>query len=359
MKKNFIRRVGLTVGALLLGVAVWQGVMVYEQRTTVSTDLGVVNYENYDQATFAGGCFWCTESDFEKTEGVVEAISGYIGGDVENPTYREVSAGVTGHREAVTVYFDSNKVSYDQLLNVFWRHINPTDDGGQFGDRGFQYTTAIYYHDDQQKSLAESSKMALDSAGRLGAPIVTVIEPFEMFYPAEDYHQDYHTKNPIRYEYYRNGSGRNDYIESTWGTELYEAQHPKEALKSLLTPLQYEVTQLDGTEPPFDNEYWDNYEEGIYVDVVSGEPLFSSEDQYDSGTGWPSFVAPISEDSVVLEKDNRLFFSRTEVRSALADSHLGHVFDDGPEDRGGKRYCINSAALRFIPVDELEAEGLK
>jgi len=324
-------------------------------------------------ATFAGGCFWCMEKPFEALNGVSEVISGYIGGHVKNPVYEQVSAGTTGHVEAVQVTYDASIITYDELLDVYWRQIDPTDAGGSFQDRGEQYRSVIFYHDDQQKALALTSKNKLDKSGRYSAPIATEILASTQFYPAEAYHQDYNQKNPLRYMLYRYSSGRDQYLKKVWGgefemtTEIKNAKMEsntdtkfikptKEVLKKQLTPLQYKVTQEEGTERPFNNEYWDNKRDGIYVDIVSGEPLFSSTDKYKSGTGWPSFTRPITGNVVIEKKDRRLLFARTEIRSRVADSHLGHVFDDGPAPTG-KRYCMNSAALRFIPVEKLQSEG--
>ena len=319
-------------------------------------------------ATFAGGCFWCMEGPFEKLEGVLHVTSGYAGGTTEDPTYREVSAGATDYVEAVQVVFDPRKVTYEALLEVFWRQIDPTDGGGQFADRGRQYTTAIFTHSAEQARLAEASKRRLAESGRFAEPIVTPIRPTTKFYAAETYHQDYYRTNPEHYQRYRRGSGREEFLQKTWGPEAAPPKagatpttgafvRPTEAeLKGRLTPLQFEVTQRDGTERPFDNAYWNEKRPGIYVDVVSGEPLFSSTDKFDSGTGWPSFTRPLEAAHVVKHQDRKLGMLRTEVRSKLADSHLGHVFDDGPEPTG-LRYCINSAALRFIPAGELEAAG--
>ncbi len=305
----------------------------------------------------------------------------------------------TGHIEAIQITYDDSIISYNELLDIFWKQIDPTDIGGQFNDRGHKYKTAIFYHDENQREIAEKSKKDLENSNKFDKKIVTEIIPATTFYEAEDYHQDYYKKNPIHYNMYYKGSGRKDFIKNTWGD-----RYSKEELKNRLTPLQYEVTQNDKTEPAFNNEYYNNKEEGIYVDIVSGEVLFSSKDKFDSGCGWPSFSKPIDKSSIKDEYYNNkeegiyvdivsgevLFSSkdkfdsgcgwpsfskpidkssikeefdfshgmiRVEVRSKEADSHLGHVFDDGPVELGGIRYCINSASLKFIPKEKMIEEG--
>ena len=319
------------------------------------------------EAILAGGCFWCMESAFDDVPGVIEAISGYTGGEEPNPTYASVSAGGTGHFESVQVRYDPSKISYEQILDIFWRHVDPTDPGGQFADRGAQYRTAIFVGDDGQRRIAEASKRALERSGWFDAPIATMILPAGRFYPAEAYHQDYHRKHPQEFRAYEWASGRGPFLERFWkdkppirataAATPADAVEPTDAgLRARLTPLQYDVTQRGGTEPPFDNAYWDNHEPGLYVDVVTGEALFSSNDKFDSGTGWPSFTRPIDATHVVERTDGAFGMARTEVLSGRGGSHLGHVFPDGPAPTG-TRYCINSAALRFIPLDRLEKEG--
>ena len=330
-------------------------------------------------ALIAGGCFWCVEADMKKLSGVISAVSGYAGGESEQPTYENYAAG--GHREVVEVKYDSEQVSFRELIIYALKHMDPTDDAGSFADRGPGYTPALFYSNDAERAIIEEVIADVGARGVFEQLLAVAVLPRPEFWPAEEYHQNYAKEHPVHYGLYRTGSGRERFINKHWGddvgpnllqsdrtastdgdgrgdgtTAVYQNPTSTE-LKERLTSLQYKVTQEDGTEPAFQNEYHDNKESGIYVDVVSGEPLFLSRHKYDSGTGWPSFTQPITPEAVTEHIDRKLWTERIEVRSAQANSHLGHVFPDGPAEAGGKRYCMNSAALRFIPKAQMETEG--
>ncbi len=327
-------------------------------------------------ALFGNGCFWCVESDLEKVAGVKVVVSGYAGGTTPNPTYKNYAEG--GHREVVEVTYDPTVISYEQLVEHILKHGDPTDAAGSFGDRGVEYAPALYYVTDDEKEAAERVIKAVDAAAVLLKKITIAVLPSVPFWPAEEYHQDYAKKNPIRYTYYRVASGRSAFIEKYWGERSTTFEfattienkmsttnapwetyvRPSDAtLRERLTPLAYKVIVESGTERAGTSPYDKLAEPGIYVDVLSGEPLFLSRDKYDSGTGWPSFVKPVTDTAVTLHEDRGLFQVRTEVRSRIADAHLGHVFTDGPKDRGGLRYCMNGVALRFVPKERMQEEG--
>lgn len=312
------------------------------------TDSNIIDIK-YETAYFAWGCFWCIESIMDAHEWVIEAISWYAWWTEQNPTYELISTWNTQYRESVKVIFDPNIITYTELVEIFFRQIDPIDDWWQFADRWFQYTTAIYTIDENQKDIAEIVIKNLNNSWKFDKVVATKIEDFTTFWEAEEYHQDYAQKQSTRYKLYKKWSWREDYIKDNW-------ENDKSSLKEKLTDLQFQVTQNNWTERPFDNEYWDNKQDWIYVDIVDWTPLFSSLDKYDSWSGWPAFTRPIDEAIVDEKEDNSLFSSRTEIRSKNADSHLWHVFTDWPSDKWWLRYCINSAALRFVPLNKLKEE---
>ena len=333
----------------------------------------------HETITLAGGCFWCTEAYFQDEEGITDAVSGYAGGDEASASYLSVAKGTTKHREAVRITYDPDIISTEEVLDIYWSHIDPTNTEGQFADKGFQYTTAIFYHTKEQEIAALDSKERLEASGVFNKPIATAILPLATFFEAEEYHQDYYKKAAGHYERYKKASGRAGFVEEAWAKDAavqfleseqtntmdkkdtpkkdsynYTDEEIAELLKDL-DPLAYHVVAENGTESPFNNAYWDNKADGIYVDIVTGKPLFSSTHKYDSGTGWPSFWRTIDDDSVTMHEDNSLSTTRTEIRSDAG--HVGHVFDDGPKEEGGRRFCTNSASLRFVPKEEMTKEG--
>ncbi len=301
----------------------------------------------------AGGCFWGMEKYIKLIRGVQSTQVGYANGKTANPTYEEVCHHNTGHAETVKVVYDEKVLPLSFLLNLYFDAIDPTSVNRQGGDRGVQYRTGIYYTDPTDLTAIKGSIDALQK--RYDKPIAIEVLPLENFGTAEEYHQDYLDKNPGGYCHI--GHRLFEKAAHAVVNQADYAPKPKQALNQTLTELQYAVTQHNATEPPFKNEFWDDRRKGIYVDITSGEPLFSSGDKFDSGCGWPSFSKPI-DPAVVREKADLSFGRvRTEVRSRVGDAHLGHVFDDGPKEAGGLRYCINSASLKFIPKDEMEREG--
>lgn len=295
----------------------------------------------------AGGCFWGVEKYVSLIPGVIDTETGYANGKTESPSYEQVCYDNTGHAETVKVIYDADMLPLRELLTRFFKVIDPVSVNRQGNDRGIQYRTGIYYI---QESDGKEIRAALDDLqASCDRPVAVEMSPLQNYYPAEDYHQQYLDKNPGGY----------CHIPAAAFGEAKKPlkQESREELKQRLTDMQYRVTQENATEPPFHNEYYDEFRAGIYVDVVSGEPLFTSADKFESGCGWPSFSRPVDRTAVREAADTSHGMYRIEVRSSGSDSHLGHVFDDGPADKGGFRYCINSAALRFIPKEQMKAEG--
>lgn len=324
-------------------------------RLTIDTD-------NLSEIWLAAGCFWGVEEYLSRLDGVYDAVSGYANGDTENPTYEDVSYGGSGHTETVYVQYDAKVIDLPTLLTYYFRTLNPTQLNRQGNDVGVQYRSGIYYN--SQEELDIINKVVENEQLKYKKSIVVEVLPLDAFYEAEEYHQDYLQKNPNGYCHV-DFNTLDDPIEEIPGLEYNDEllidpdnyNIPSEAeIKEMLTDTQYRVTQLGDTEFAFQNEYHDKHDPGIYVDIVTGEPLFASADKYDSGCGWPSFTRPIVEDVITSIEDTSYNMVRVEVRSRVGDIHLGHVFEDGPVDRGGLRYCINSASIRFIHRDDMANE---
>ncbi len=308
------------------------------------------NKDQFKDIYLAGGCFWGIEAYMEKIIGVYDVTSGYANGNTENPTYEEVSHKNTGHAETVHVIYDSSKVDLSTLLLYYFKVVDPTSINKQGNDVGTQYRSGIYYTDEADLSIINT--IIAEEQKKFKKPIVVEVAPLDQFFLAEDNHQDYLAKNPNGYCHIDLSIADKSLIDP--------ANYPKPddaTLKKTLTDVQYKVTQLGDTEHAYSNEYWDYFEPGLYVDVVTGEPLFSSKDKFDSGCGWPSFSKPIIAEVVTYIEDDSYNMVRTEVRSRSGDTHLGHVFDDGPKELGGLRFCINSASIKFIPYDDMDALG--
>lgn len=349
---------GIILGLIMLALVYAAISSAFEEKRILEArGLPEINLSALRDVYFAGGCFWGVEEYFARIPGVYEVTSGYANGHTENPTYREVCSGLTGHAETVHLRYDPTIVSLKTLTAQFFKIINPLSVNRQGNDVGSQYRTGVYYTDEVDKDIIAAVMAGVQK--NYDKPLAVELLPLQNYYLAEEEHQDYLRKNPGGYCHINFDSLKDVELEER-SMDIDAKNYPKpaaERLKELLSPMAYKVTQEAATERAFSGEYWDHKEPGIYVDVVTGEPLFSSADKFDSGCGWPSFTQPIAPEVVTEHTDDSHGMLRTEVKSRSGDSHLGHVFDDGPRDRGGLRYCINSAAIRFIPYEKMTEEG--
>lgn len=320
-------------------------------KNTMETNKKIMgNSQNVKEIYLAGGCFWGVEAYMKKIYGVINAVSGYANGNSENPKYEDVVYRNTGHAETVQVTYDANKINLSTLLKYYFKIIDPTTLNQQGNDRGSQYRTGIYFSNEEDKKIIEEELKELQK--KYTQKIVVECEKLKNFFVAEDYHQDYLKKNPNGYCHIDLSKANEIIVDKNRYPKLTE-----EELRKKLTTEQYNITQNANTEMSFSNEYWNFFKDGIYVDVTTGEPLFSSKDKYNSMCGWPSFTKPITPDVVTYNEDKSFNMVRTEVKSRSGEAHLGHVFEDGPKDKGGLRFCINSASINFIPLSEMETTG--
>lgn len=318
----------------------------------LASQIATAQMKKQSEIYLAGGCFWGTEHFLKQIKGVKQTEAGYANGNVAHPTYEKICRGDTGFAETVKVVYDPTEVSLGLLLDLYFKTIDPTSINRQGNDRGAQYRTGIYYTDKNDLPVIERAVHTL--APNYARPIAIEVKPLENFYKAENYHQNYLEKHPGGYCHI--SPQLFELARNTHAQSVYKKKDDA-TLRSILSPEQYAVTRKNATEPPFHNEYWNEKREGIYVDVTTGEPLFVSTDKFDSGCGWPSFSRPIDTQRIEEKLDTSHGMMRMEVRSKIGDTHLGHVFTDGPKEKGGLRYCINSASLRFIPKERMEAEG--
>ncbi len=363
MAKSFIS-IGVSIAVLaVVGLTFLFSATAQEEGNVQNTgasagndyeQLGLPQDKNLKTIYLAGGCFWGVEEYMDRLDGVYHASSGYANGTTEEPTYEEVLYKNTGHAETVKVIYSADETNLTQLLTEFFKVVDPVSINRQGNDMGTQYRSGIYYESDDDRDEAQAflDDLQKEYEDELAVELV----PLDNYHEAEERHQDYLKKNPNGYCHIDLPPLKEDEQEPTIDPEDF-TMPTDEQIQEDLTSLQYDVTQNGGTERPYSSEYDKFFEPGIYVDIVTGEPLFSSDDKYNSGTGWPSFTKPIAEDVVTEHEDNSIGMSRVEVKSRIGDSHLGHVFTDGPEQDGGLRYCINGAALEFIPYDEMEEKG--
>lgn len=332
------------------------GTYTNEKNKNIEIKQSIMNTKHIREIYFAGGCFWGTEHFFQQVRGVINTEVGYANGNIENPTYEQVLTHTTGFAETVKVLYDAEQIDLNLLLELYFKTIDPTSINQQGNDKGNQYRTGIYFvNKEDEETITKALK---DLEKHYIKPIVVENLPLKNFYSAEEYHQDYLDKNPNGYCHINPNLFEIARNANPISKNKYQRQS-KEDLKKYLSEQQYYVTQENGTEKPFENEYWNENREGIYVDITTGEPLFISTDKFDSGCGWPSFSKPIDKNLIDEKLDYSYGMLRTEVRSKTGNAHLGHLFTDGPEEKGGLRYCINSASLKFIPKEEMEKYGYK